>query len=371
MMENTTDVSMDWSSVYTTPNKGEKMKVGALKNVCIKGFLDKLGGRNHKTWQRRYCVLAGSLMYFYEKEQSKTYNNYIALPAFTASIAQVPSDKKSQFTFKLTQLDSSTGKKKDYYFRAPSKDVLDKWMSCITKVVNSSPLSPTNHLSAATLPRMPSQTTVMPVNFLPQQQQSKARSHSMGEGELDGQELYEEMIPEEGGDVEEYVAVSPTPEQEGDGELESSEEYVDVVPQGPEEEYEDTTNYQQEVPPPPLSPPPGPPSEFFPSPPPPQIPPPKAPAPPPPVDVDTSRIYEQPTTNGIRLEKVFVSLWDFVAGESDELALQRGDLVFVSDPQPAQEWWYGEKLDPHASTKMGPAGFFPRTYSTTAFETVS
>lgn len=368
MMESTMEV--DWNTVYTTPNKGEKMKVGALQNISIKGFLDKLGGRNHKTWQRRYCVLAGSLMYFYEKEQSKSYNNYIALPAFTASIAQVPSDKKSQFTFKLTQLDSTTGKKKDYYFRAPSQDVLNKWMGCITKVVNSSPLSPIspfNRLSAATLPRMPSQATVTPVNFAPQQQ-TKPRAHSMGEGEVEGQELYEEMIPEEGGDAEEYVAVSPTAEQ---GELESSEEYVDVVPQGPEEEYVDTTNYlSQGLPPPPLSPPPGPPSEVFPSPPPPQIPPPKAPAPPPPVDVDTSRIYEQPTTNGIRLEKVFVSLWDFIAGESDELALQRGDLVYVSDPQPTQEWWYGEKLDPHASTKLGSSGFFPRTYSTTAFETV-
>ena len=87
--------------------------------------------------------------------------------------------------------------------------------------------------------------------------------------------------------------------------------------------------------------------------------------------MDTSRIYDQPTTNGIRLEKVFVSLWDFVAAESDELALTRGDLVYVSSPAASEEWWYGEKLDPHASKKIGLAGFFPKCYSTTAFETIN
>ena len=381
-LENTMTMSTDWGNVYNMPSKGEKVKASALKNVLIKGYLEKLGGRNQRTWQKRYCVLSGPLMYFYEKESSKTYNNFIALLSFTASKAELQNDK-SHFGFKLSRMDSTTNKNKDYFFRSASSDVRDKWLTCISKSLNSpspspqvpraaanSPFSPTS--GAATLPRMPSQTIS---TFTPLQRQ---RTASEGEKE----ELYEDMaIPEEVVDQDEYVAVSPS-EQDQKVELESSEEYVDVAPQQDQieqEEYEDTSNFQIQ-PPPPLSPPPGPPSEVFSPPPVPphpgsaQMPAPRAPAPPPPPpepEVDTDRIYEQPTTNGIRLEKVFVSLWDFVANEQDELALQRGDLVYVNSPLDSAEWWFGELLDANASKKMGKNGFFPRTYSTMAFEQLS
>lgn len=375
-LESTVEMSMDWSGVYSLPGKGERVKVTTLQNISIKGYLEKLGGRNHKTWQRRYCVLAGPLMYFYEKEGSKTYNNYIALQAFTATSAEnMSKEKKSQFAFKLTHTDTRTGKNKDYYFCAASESVRGKWLNCITRISQSpqpSPSPASKRNSSSTLPRMPSRTTV--TTFSPEVSDSRMRTHSLGEGE-EPQELYEDMaIPEEREDLDEYVAVSPSENIE----LESSEEYVDVLPQGGvQEDYEDTANFQQ--PPPPLSPPPGPPSDVFtppcfalPSPPiqPSQVAPPKAPAPPPP-EVDTSRIYDQPTTNGIRLEKVFVSMWDFAAGDSDELALHRGDLVYVHSPLDAEEWWYGEILDHHASKKVGEAGFFPKSYSTVAFEIAS
>ena len=369
-LESTMEMSVsDWSNVYSMPAKGEKLKVSQLQNVAIKGYLDKLGGRNHKQWQRRYCVLSGPLMYFYEKEGSKTYNNLITLLSFTASLAEnMTNPKKGQFSFKLTQTDSSTGKNKDYYFRANRDDVRNKWLGCISRVGKSpqpspSPVSKRN--SSSTLPRMPTRTSVS--TFSPTEDVSRNRTHSLGE---EPQELYEDMAVKE--DMDEYVAVSPTE----NAELESSEEYVDVVPQGDiQEDYEDTTNFQQ--PPPPLSPPPGPPSELFtppefalpPQPPrPAQVTAPKAPAPPPPTEVDTNRIYDQPTSNGIRLEKVFVSLWDFAAGDTDELALHRGDLVYVNTPLDTEEWWYGEVLDPHASKKLGQAGYFPKSYSTIAFE---
>ena len=83
--------------------------------------------------------------------------------------------------------------------------------------------------------------------------------------------------------------------------------------------------------------------------------------------MDTTREYNQRTDNGISLEKVFVSLWDFAASEEDELGLARGDLVYVSSPKDTSEWWFGELLDPDASRKLGKVGFFPRNYSTTAF----
>lgn len=301
-------------------------------------------------------------MYFYEKESSKNYNNCIALLSFTESEApNMTNEKKYQFGFKLTHLDSNTGKKKDYYFRTTSQDVRNKWLSCIANLSKTVLSSAPNAFS--TMPRgMPSHTVASSVP-------PRKRTHSEGEGEG---ELYEDMaIPEEAEDQGEYVAVSPA-ENHGNIELESSEEYVDVVPQHDieQEEYEDTSAFQQ--PPPPLSPPPGPPSEVFT--PALSLPPkapghaeaPKAPAPPPPVEVDTSRVYTQPSD--ISLEKVFVTLWDFAASASDELALHRGDLVYVSSPLTSEEWWYGEALDPEASKRLGAAGFFPQRYSTVAFE---
>jgi len=390
-------IATDWGSVYTTPPQGEKLKVTALKNVKIKGPLEKLGGRNHKTWQKRYCVLAGPLMYFYEKESSKTYNNYIALTFFTASLAQKITDTKKHFGFKLTREEKSTGKRKDYYFRTNSQELRDKWLSCIQNAEPSSPgasLFPSssqgNIKAVATLPRN-TRASEPNVSLVPNTRDKK-RALSVGnvhEEEEEG-ELYEDMaVPEEGddrieeeSDNEEYVAVDPGQEDK----FSSSEEYVAVTPQD-QEEYEEPPFHQQ--PPPPLSPPPGPPSEVF-MPPPTQTkavnvvpvprkspkdpaPAPKAPAPLPssvatePV-VDTSKMY---TYHDIPLDKVYVSQWNFAAGEKDELGLKRGDLVYISEPSESELWWYGELLDQEASKKLGPAGFFPKDYLSPAFEAVS
>ena len=386
-------IAMDWGSVYTTPPKGEKLKVTSLKNVKIKGPLEKLGGRNHKTWQKRYCVLAGPLMYFYEKEGSKTYNNYIAVTAFTASLAQKVTDTKKHFGFKLTREDKNTGRHKDYYFRTTSQELRDKWLSCIQNAEPSSPgsaLFPQGNIRATvTLPRntRPSEPNV---SLGIPNARDKKRALSVGNVHVEEEgELYEDMaIPEEGEDKieeesdneEEYVAVDPAQDQ-----MSSSEEYIDVTPQE-QENYEEPSLVQ---PPPPLSPPPGPPSEvFFSKPtqtktanviPVPRksskdsAPAPKSPAPPPPSAamepvVDTNKVY---TFYEIPLDKVYVSQWDFAAGEKDELGLKRGDLVYVSEPSDAELWWYGELLDEEASKKVGPAGFFPKDYSTLAFEAVS
>ena len=379
------DMSMDWSSVYSTPvNKGDKMKVSQLPNIAIKGPLEKLGGKSHKTWQRRYCVLAGVCMYFYEKESSKTFNNYISLLSFSLSSApNMTNAKKKQFAFKLTHVEA-TGKKKDYYFKATTQDKYDKWYASLS---NAMDLAQQNRMSA-TLPRMPSQQiTPAPVESRPR----AATVDQLDEDDDDQQELYEPMT--EGGDAvqEDYVQVTPEPIPE---DLESSEEYVDVQPgEDVQPDYEETMNYQQQ-PPPPTSPPPGPPSQpyTFTLPPPPSQPPPpskppppsqtptqplsngvvgkKPPAPPPPEpDVDTAKIYTH-TQNGINLEKVFVALWDFVSNDKDELDLRRGNLVYVDEPAGNSEWWYGELLDEEAEIKLGKAGFFPSTYSTCAFERV-
>ena len=88
------------------------------------------------------------------------------------------------------------------------------------------------------------------------------------------------------------------------------------------------------------------------------------------IHVDTSIIYTQ-QNNGILFNKVYVVLWDFAGHESDELPLNRGNLVLVNDPTPGRDWWFGELLDSTASKKEGATGLFPSTYITVAFECVS
>ena len=400
------DISMEWSSVYQTPSTGKKLKVSQLEGIIIKGPLEKLGGKSHRTWQRRYCVLAGQLMYFYEKEGSKTFNNFIAIPSFSVELSEKLSDKK-HFAFKLTQHDH-TGKKKDYCFRSSNGDNRDKWVTAMTKVIDLANAHKTR--SAVTLPRLPSHSTG---EHSPQE---KRRSLSLGVQD-EAQELYEPVEVNVGGasdgneSQDEYVPVSPDPHNIKE-DLESSEEYIDVDPSAREDEptevYEEPPITLEDVsrPPPPMSPPPGPPRDHpfpppssspipapppvdsEPVPPPPVILPPKPkdtlpprstptmgkkPAPLPVVEdkkVDTSKIYVQ-SSNGISLEKVFVCLWDFSAGEKDELNLKRGDLVFVRNTKETVDWWFGELLDEEASKKLGNDGFFPRTYVSHAFEAIS
>jgi hypothetical protein len=395
------DISMEWSSVYQQPTASTRLKVTQLERITIKGPLEKLGGKSHRTWQRRYCVLAGPLMYFYEKESSKTFNNFIMIPSFNIENLDKMSDKK-HFAFKLTQQDHA-GKKKDYCFRSSSSENRDKWITAMKKVIDVANVQKTR--SAVTLPRLSSR----PGENLSPVPQEKRRSLSLGIQE-EPQELYEPVDPVTGGDGEnsqdDYVPVSPEAQIKED--FESSEEYIDVDPANREDEptevYEEPPIMLEEdrPPPPPTSPPPGPPRDHpfppsstspvpppaprpitpEPAPPPAVLPPKprstpqiaKKPAPLPPQanndNVDTNKVYIQ-SVNGISLEKVFVSLWDFSAGEKDEIDLKRGDLVLVKDPKDNADWWFGELLDEEAMRKVGKSGFFPRTYASHAFEAVS
>ena len=66
-----------------------------------------------------------------------------------------------------------------------------------------------------------------------------------------------------------------------------------------------------------------------------------------------------------------MALWDFVGSKSDELSVQRGDLVHVVDPDPGASWWAGEGLDSDAAAKSGAFGFLPSSYFMAAFEEVA
>lgn len=128
------DLIEDWEMAYEKSDvvkKKEKVKPSKLKNVIYKGWLEKLGGRNQKSWQKRYCVLADVFMYFYEKESSNTYNNRIPIPGFVPNPADnLTKPKKNQFCFKLSAVNSS-GVLKDYYFRAKTESECTGWIESI------------------------------------------------------------------------------------------------------------------------------------------------------------------------------------------------------------------------------------------------
>lgn len=356
------EVPLTWEYDTTAP-KVAKMKPSQLKDVRIKGPLEKLGGRSQNSWQKRYCVLSGVFMYFYEKESSKLFNNRIALPKYTITSApHFTNEKKKHFAFKLTHTDSATGKQKDYYFRSSSAEIRTQWISCVNTALQrmAIPPSPTaakpGGARSATLPlhTVPSRLAPPPPR--------DARATSLGEDM--GGDVYEDLNPmeEEPGGQDEYVAVSP-----GADEDEQVDEYVDVNPAQDiqEEEYEapnfDTIPSTFQPPAPQQPPPPS--SNLH------HKPPARAPQPAQPVKrvVDTSKVYVQ-QNSAINYDRVFVALWDFESQERDELRLQRGDLVYVTQPSQGAEWWYGERLDPDATRTVGQAGFFPSSYSTAAFE---
>lgn len=85
--------------------------------------------------------------------------------------------------------------------------------------------------------------------------------------------------------------------------------------------------------------------------------------------VDTTKVYTQ-HENGIRYDNVFVALWDFAAGDQDELNLKRGDLVYVVEPKEGVDWWFGELLDANSLSKLGVSGLFPSSFATCAFEVI-
>ena len=128
-----------WEDAYDITNmskKKEKIKASKLSNVLVKGWLEKLGGRSHNNWQKRYCVLAAMFMYFYEKESSGTYNNRIPIPGFQAApSADLTRPKRNLYAFKLSSIESTgTGKAKNYYFRAKTEAERDQWVEVIKKI---------------------------------------------------------------------------------------------------------------------------------------------------------------------------------------------------------------------------------------------
>jgi hypothetical protein len=227
------ETATEW--IYDTAKKEEKMKVSQLQNVACKGNLEKLGGKNKKTWQLRHCVLSGPFMYFYEKQSSKTFRNRITLPMYVAEEAPEHTNaKKGHFAFKLTHTDK-TGKKKDYFFRSSKQESCQTWLHSIRTVNERTTINSNSQQVAVAKPHV-----------------------AAGQNGVDAQqEMYEPIDPidemtlseeEAEGDQEDYVDVQPAPLDQA--------EYTDVPSQledDIQEEYEDTTQFISE--PPPIPPP--------------------------------------------------------------------------------------------------------------------
>ncbi len=195
----------DWADVYDSSivnKKKEKIKPSKLSNILVKGWLEKLGGRNHNNWQKRYCVLAAMFMYFYEKETSSTYNNRIPIPGFLAIASEeLTRPKRSLYAFKLSSTELSGGKSKDYYFRAKTEAERDQWVAVVRNIFQQ---------GRAVLEKKKSQTlpTIRNSNSVNNNMPSLTISSSVSEEPE--QENYEAITPAdiiEEDDQEEYIDV--------------------------------------------------------------------------------------------------------------------------------------------------------------------
>ena len=195
----------DWSDAYdTNTKKGEKIRVSELSNVTQKGWLEKLGGRNQKNWQKRFCVVSGVFVYFYEKESSKTYNNRIGLPNYIPNPAnELTNIKKKHFAFKLSAAEV-TKDSKDYYFRVNSDDDRTQWLQALRAGFEMGRGGLGRSGVACTLPRLPSTSP-----SLLHQNQPKPRAASVGDDmEQEEYEAVTAVIAEEEEEQDDYVAVS-------------------------------------------------------------------------------------------------------------------------------------------------------------------
>ena len=199
----------DWASAYDTSfKKGEKVRPNELKDVLKRGWIEKLGGRNQKSWQKRFCAISSVFMYFYEKDYSRTYNNRVVVPGYVVNLApDLTQPKSKHFAFKLTATDGS-GLGKDYYFRTSSEKDREEWIGAlkatylIGQIGKPGKAASTEEAAkrlSVTLPRMPSQgqTTSAPV-------QQRQRPSSFIEQE--NYEALETVMDED--TQEEYVDVS-------------------------------------------------------------------------------------------------------------------------------------------------------------------
>lgn len=325
---------------YARTMRDKKVSTSDLKRADCKGILEKLGGRGHNTWQKRYCVLDTSLLYFFKDEKSKNFNNFIE--AFAYSVSEAPDktkEKKHQFSFMLTCRESG----KDYYFRTTTSQDRERWIDALRKCVPSNNAPPVQGPgSMQTIKRGTAVNVVDDFECECYEDLPGTEDRIQSEGESD-EEQFEHNRRQPQQIAPPVVPKMPPPPPPTDN-FEQDQLYDEhPVEDEPEEEYlACESDLQQDI-----------------------I---ESAASPLEIVVDTSRVYEA-TDNGVDLENVYVSLYDFNAAEEDEISLQRGDLVCVMDSTSSPNWWLAELITPDI-VKTNKKGYCPANFLTLAFEQI-
>jgi len=331
---------------YAKTMKDKKVSTTDLKNADCKGMLEKLGGRGHNTWQKRYCVLDTSLLYFFKDDKSKNFNNFIEAHAY--SVSQAPDktkEKKNQFCFVLTCRQSG----KDYYFRTTSFEDRERWMNALKNCVPSQNLPSSMHISGSMNTIKPRKTVEQPTaeefqsecyEDVPALNDRIPFENESDEEGFESQRQPKQTVPP----VMPKMPLPPPPAHPTET-FEQDQLYDEHPVDEPEEEYlACETSLQQDIiksaSPPPL----------------------------PEIIVDTNRIYEA-VEGGVDLESIYVSLYSFTAEEDDEITLQRGDLVTVLDSVSSSDWWLAELVTGDI-VKTNKQGYCPANILTVAFQQV-
>lgn len=101
------------------------------KNLCIfattppfdlEGFLNKRGDVN-KSWQRRYFVLKGNLLFYFEKKGDREPLGLIVVEGCTIELAQ----NEDQFSFQMVFNGNRT-----YILSAECQETSELWMKALT-----------------------------------------------------------------------------------------------------------------------------------------------------------------------------------------------------------------------------------------------
>ena len=324
---------------YAKTMRDKKISTSDLKKADCKGMLEKLGGRGHNTWQKRYCMLDTSLLYFFKDEKSKNFNNFIE--AFSYNVAEAPDktrDKKHQFAFMLTCHQSG----KDYYFRTTSSEDRERWIKALKNCVpsNAPSMQGPGSMNTMRIPGKPSNIEPPAEDFQCECYEDIPASDDwiQSEGESDEEKFETPRQPKRVGPpvVPKMPPPPPPPETYDQDQLYDEHPVEDE----PEEEYlACESGMQQDI---------------------------IAAASPLEIVVDTNQIYEAADTE-VDLEKVYVSLYDFNAEEDDEMSLQRGDLVCVMDNSSSPNWWLAELITPDIM-KTNKKGLCPANFLALAFE---
>ena len=332
---------------YAKTMRDKKISTSDLKKADCKGILEKLGGRGHNTWQKRYCILDTSLLYFFKDEKSKNFNNFIEAFSYDVSeAADKTKEKKHQFCFVLTCHQSG----KDYYFRTTTAEDRERWITALRNCVPSNKAPAQGQASMNTLMRPNKGATPADYSEPPADDFQcecyedipalNDRIPSEGESDEDEFENNRKLKPVAPPVVPKMAPPPPPPPPT---ETFDEDQLYDEHPMEdePEEEYlACESEMQQDI-----------------------I---ESAASPLEIVVDTSEIYEANDTE-VDLEKVYVSLYDFTAEEDDEMSLQRGDLVCVLDNTSSPNWWLGELITPDI-VKTSKKGYCPANFLTLAFE---